>query len=172
MQLHLKTFAVAFLFSAVFFAGASFVFAAWQGTTWITNGAVVDATKIKDNFDYLYALWTLPDGNTIQTTRNVSAPAFLYSSDSSLKENIIPLLNSTAILSVQPKRFVWRETNQEDVGIIAQDVERVFPEFVHENNNGIKTVDYAKLMVPLLGVVREQQKEIEALKTRLDAAGI
>lgn len=39
---------------AILFA-AGITFAAWQGTTWISSGAVIDATKIKDNFDYLYS---------------------------------------------------------------------------------------------------------------------
>lgn len=105
-------------------------------------------------------------GGTVQAT------AFVYSSDVRLKSSIQPLTSASRILSLEPKTFTWNRSGHSDIGVIAQDVEALFPEFVQEGTDGMKSVDYAKLVVPLLGVVREQQKEIDALKARLDAAGL
>ena len=53
------------------------------------------------------------------------------------------------------------------IGLIAQDVEKEFPEFVHENVNGFKGIDYSKLTVVLLEAVRAQQSKIDKLEARL-----
>ncbi len=103
---------------------------------------------------------------------NATAVAFIYSSDRRLKDDIGPFVDSKKILSLEPKMFVWKSNGKKDIGLIAQDVEKAFPEFVHTTADGYKAVDYAKLIVPLLGVVRSQQQEIDQLKARLDAAGI
>jgi len=39
----------------LFSSGITFAAYIWQGTTWINNGAVISADKIKTNFDYLYS---------------------------------------------------------------------------------------------------------------------
>jgi hypothetical protein len=55
-------------------------------------------------------------------------------------------------------------TDKEQVGLIAQDVEKVFPQLVFEDDNGYKAVDYVKLIPLLIEALKSQQKEIEALK--------
>ncbi|MDQ1343910.1 MAG: hypothetical protein QG650_630 [Patescibacteria group bacterium] len=52
-------------------------------------------------------------------------------------------------------------------GVIAQDVEKVFPELIVENSNGYKSVSYDKLVAPLIEAVKIQQVRIEELETRL-----
>ena len=43
------------IIGALFVAGASFAWqAAWHGTDWIKTGAVIDAKKIAENFEFLY----------------------------------------------------------------------------------------------------------------------
>ncbi|KKU11770.1 MAG: Hemagglutinin-like protein [Parcubacteria group bacterium GW2011_GWB1_45_7] len=55
------------------------------------------------------------------------------------------------------------------MGLIAQEVEKIFPDFVHTNEEtGLKSVDYAKLTVPLIEAVKEQQREIDTLRTDID----
>lgn len=91
----------------------------------------------------------------------------VYNSDRKLKNNIKPLDNYNDILNVEPSRFTWKENRKDDIGIIAQDVEKYFPEFVSEKND-IKSIDYPKIVVPLLGVVQAQQKQIENLTKRIE----
>ena len=54
-----------------------------------------------------------------------------------------------------------------DVGIIAQEVEKVLPEVVETRENGYKAVKYEKLTALLIQALNEQQKEIKNLKTRI-----
>jgi len=51
--------------------------------------------------------------------------------------------------------------------VIAQDVEQVLPQLVHDRENGYKGVDYSKLTGLLIEVVKEQQERIEKLEERL-----
>ncbi|MEQ9205624.1 MAG: hypothetical protein RLO09_23705 [Cyclobacteriaceae bacterium] len=55
-----------------------------------------------------------------------------------------------------------------DVGLIAQEVEELFPEIVAENDEGFKTVAYYKLIPLLIETVKDQEKTIDNLKMQLD----
>lgn len=110
----------------------------------------------------------------------IAAWAFIYNSDKRLKTNIKDLNDSNDILKISAKRFDWKdEKNKQvpknDIWVIAQDVEKYFPEFVETNENWIKAVNYPKLVVPLIWVVKDQQtqikkqnKEIENLKNEIN----
>ncbi|MEH0884579.1 tail fiber domain-containing protein [Enterobacter sp. UNJFSC 003] len=85
-------------------------------------------------------------------------------SDESLKEDIRPLEGSLdKILQLEGVSYTWKENKSQDVGLIAQNVEKVYPELV-KTEGGKKQVDYQKLVAPLIEAVREQQNEIKALK--------
>ena len=62
--------------------------------------------------------------------------------------------------------------NQKDIGLIAQDVEKVFPELVAENEQGYKGIAYSKLTAVLVEAIKEQQGQIATLEqenTQLEA---
>ena len=96
------------------------------------------------------------------------------SSDERLKNNVE--LISNPIEKVQALRGVtweWNELASEaakqspNVGVIAQEVEQVLPQLVHDRENGFKGVDYAKLTGLLIEAIKEQQKQIDELKSKL-----
>ena len=58
------------------------------------------------------------------------------------------------------------EDNEESLGLIAQDVEKVFPELVSINNKGLKTVAYGNLIAPLIEAFKAQ---IEIQKDKNEA---
>jgi hypothetical protein len=96
------------------------------------------------------------------------------SSDVRLKKNIIPVANALEyIMSLNPVRFDMK--NEEDsktgnhFGFIAQEMEKVLPELVGTDNEGMKSIEYATLTSVLAGAVKEQQNEIIDLKERLIA---
>jgi hypothetical protein len=106
---------------------------------------------------------------------NVGGDVVAYaSSDERLKDNIEVISNP--IQKVQQLKGVtweWNENADElqqslpNVGVIAQDVEKVLPQLVHDRENGFKGVDYAKLTGLLIEAIKEQQKQIDELKSKL-----
>jgi len=54
------------------------------------------------------------------------------------------------------------------IGLIAQDVEKVFPELVRTDNEGYKSVDYTKLSVILLEGIKLQQKQLAEQSAKID----
>ena len=51
--------------------------------------------------------------------------------------------------------------------MIAQDLEKILPELVFTGPDGYKSVSYEKLTPVLIEAIKEQQKQIETLKTEL-----
>lgn len=85
-------------------------------------------------------------------------------SDESLKKQVQPLTGSTEqVLKLQGSKFVWKADGREDIGLIAQNVKQVYPQLVHEKQ-GLLTVDYEKLVAPLIESVRELNARIEVLE--------
>jgi hypothetical protein len=105
-------------------------------------------------------------------TGNITA---YYSSDITLKDNVRPI--ESAIFKVQQIRgveFDWNKKSgkieQEkghDVGLIAQEVEKVLPEVIQIREDGIKAVAYEKVVPLLVEAIKEQQTLIEDLSNRI-----
>ncbi len=107
----------------------------------------------------------------LRVDENSYSNAFFYDSDRKLKDNILPLNNSLSnILKLEGVSFTWKKNGTKSVGLIAQDVEKVYPELVATNSEtGLKSVEYGNLVAPLIEAVKAQQKEIESLKREVEA---
>jgi hypothetical protein len=103
------------------------------------------------------------DLSNISNVGVITATDFNSTSDINLKENIRPIEDSlNKVLQLNGVSFDWKETQQPSVGVIAQEVEKVFPELVRTGEN--KSVNYNGLIGVLIEAVKEQQKQIEELK--------
>ncbi len=100
----------------------------------------------------------------------------LTCSDARYKKDVTPLRNVLTDLSeLKGVYYYWNREHfpekgfNEDrqIGIIAQTLEVNFPELVHTDNDGYKTVDYAKFSAVLLQGINEQQAEIDRLQKAL-----
>jgi hypothetical protein len=70
-----------------------------------------------------------------------------------------------AVLNLRPVRFEYKESGQKDIGLIAEEVEKVSKDLVIYDNEGKPdAVKYDKVALYLLTVVKNQQEEIAALK--------
>jgi len=68
--------------------------------------------------------------------------------------------------------FDWKDSGKKSIGLIAQDVEKVFPEIVQtEEGTGLKSIEYGKLVAPLIEAVKEQQKMIDEQKVLINQQG-
>lgn len=93
-------------------------------------------------------------------------------SDIRLKENIVPLENAGEKISALKAIYFnnkGESPNNREVGVIAQDVEKVLPELVSLNKDGYMAVDYTKLAPVLIEAVKDLMAENKQLKQRLDA---
>jgi hypothetical protein len=87
-------------------------------------------------------------------------------SDIRLKTNIKPFENTLEkIVHINGVSFNWIDSNAKSGGIIAQDVEKVFPELVNDGDH--KTVNYNGLIGVLIESIKELKQEVEDLKSRL-----
>ena len=106
------------------------------------------------------ALTVLFDGTTtIAGDLNVN-------SDARLKANIISLGSTLSkLLQIDGKSYTMKkdESEKQKIGLLAQDIEKVFPEHVSESH-GVKSVNYQGLVPVLINALKEQQSEIEILK--------
>ena len=55
-----------------------------------------------------------------------------------------------------------------DVGVIAQEIEKVLPEVVTTRDNGYKAVKYDKIVSLLIEAIKDQQQQIDELKSLLN----
>lgn len=111
---------------------------------------------------------------TVRKNGNVTiAGSLTQSSDRRLKEEIVPLASTLdAVSRLRGVSFRWkgeRATEGRRLGLVAQEVEEVFPELVATDAAGFKAVDYAGLVVPLLRAVQQQQDQILDLRELLCA---
>lgn len=98
----------------------------------------------------------------------VTATNFNSSSDINLKENIEIIKKPIEkIIQLNGITFDWKSDHRPSAGIIAQEVEKVLPEIVKENN-GNKSVNYNGLIGLLVESVKEQQERIDALTKRIE----
>jgi type II secretory pathway pseudopilin PulG len=102
------------------------------------------------------------------------SPQYVYTnSDERLKTNIKTLSDPLAdIMKLRPVSFVYKANGKISVGLIAQEVEKVYPSLVSDGPTGYKAIEYEGLISPLIGSVQELKKENDDLKARLRAQEI
>jgi hypothetical protein len=87
-------------------------------------------------------------------------------------KNVLPLLSSLRAVTFDWKRDEFPEMEFDEkrqMGFIAQEVERYFPELIRQDPNGFKLLDYPKMSVVLLEAIKEQQVIIETQQTQLES---
>ncbi|WP_374027567.1 tail fiber domain-containing protein [Bdellovibrio bacteriovorus] len=97
-------------------------------------------------------------------------------SDARLKSDIEVIPDSLKkILSLRGVTFNWRHDvrpdldliEKKDMGVIAQDVERVFPEAVDKDEKGFRAVAYTKLIGPMIEAFKELYKSVSGVKAEV-----
>ncbi len=97
------------------------------------------------------------------------------SSDIRLKRDIKTLTNLLdKVLQLRAVSFTWKDNTGfnlpegKQIGLIAQEVEKYFPELVKTDSRGYKTIDYGKLVAVLIEAIKEQQTQIDDLSKRVE----
>ena len=163
----------------------------YDGTKWVSAGDNLGNHTATQNIKTAtYAInsdGVAGKGLTFETTGNAAFAQdvtvngnFYTPSDQRLKTNIVTLGNALqAINSIRGVRFEYKDQKKyakgPKIGVIAQELLKVFPEMVTKGADGFFKVDYTQLSAVLIQAVKEQQKmmhqqqiEINELKVRLD----
>ena len=152
-----------------------------NGSTLVSENGATAATSLglgtanDVQFDSL-GIGTSASGTTgeIRATNDVTA---FYSSDVALKENIVNIPNPLeALKKLNGVLFDWKKdyidsrggedgyfVRKKDVGVIAQEVEKVLPEAVAQRSDGVKAVKYDRLTCLLIEAVKKLNDKIEIL---------
>ncbi len=98
--------------------------------------------------------------------RNASNEISSCSSSLRYKTSVQPFAGGLEIINrLRPISFTWKQGETKDIGLGAEDVERVEPLLTFRNDKGeIEGVKYSQLNVVLINAVKQQQEQIEALK--------
>lgn len=113
-------------------------------------------------------------GVGIAKTLNVGEDVVAYaSSDERYKDLITPIENpNEKIKLLSGNTFVWNDKHEvfkgkKDIGVIAQEVEKVLPEIVETRDNGYKAVKYEKIVALLIESNKELLKRVEELESKI-----
>ncbi|CAB4154019.1 Intramolecular chaperone auto-processing domain containing protein [uncultured Caudovirales phage] len=88
-------------------------------------------------------------------------------SDKRIKENIITIDNALdKVLSLRGVTYnrIDSDDKSQKIGVIAQEIQEVLPQVVHEQENGLLGVSYGNITAVLIEAIKEQQTQIEELK--------
>ena len=99
---------------------------------------------------------------------DIVALSTFATSDIRLKDNIRPIENALKkVEQINAIEFNWKSNGKQDFGVIAQQIEELYPDLVMENLEGYKVVKYNPLIALLLKSIQELNKEVQELKNKI-----
>jgi len=100
------------------------------------------------------------------TFASVTSGGFQTSSDVRLKTGIEnSVYGLSEVLQLRSVKYV--KDQKTEVGFIAQEIETILPEFVSENSDGMKTVNYGQMVSVLVKAIQDLKSEVDTLKAQL-----
>lgn len=133
----------------------------------VNNAATLVNTNVNGTLD-VTGNTTLGGNLTVDGTICSTGDIVAFStSDSRLKDNLIPINSENFVNNLTGYEFDWNERSKrlgKGKGIIAQDLHKIDETLVRENSEGFLTVDYISLIPVLIEEVKRLGKEIEDLK--------
>ena len=119
--------------------------------------ATASTIKLYTGASTLNSTWS---GNDLQVEGDVTSV-----SDIRTKENIETIVDGLEIVdSLRGVYYNKIGDTERKVGVIAQEVEAILPEVVKTNEDGMKSVDYGKMVGVLIEAIKELKAEIEDMK--------
>lgn len=134
---------------------------------YILRGSAVNSTSWT-SYNGVWPFTVNLENNNITTGGSVTA-----TSDIRLKTNIKPLPENIMdkVKQLEGVYYNWKTEadmgNARQIGVTAQEVEKIFPELVIDNADGYKSVAYDRFTPILIEAVKEQQVEIDSLKQQV-----
>jgi hypothetical protein len=139
----------------------------WDGTQW-----VVGTSNIFNNGGNI-GIGTATPSVKLEVNGRLKTLGINELSDVRYKKDIQTLTNALAnVEKLRGVSYDWKQAEfpqknfeaKHQIGLIAQELEKVYPELVNTDAEGYKSVDYTKLVAVLIEAVKEQQVEISNLQ--------
>ncbi len=166
-----------------------------------SNTQIGLTVRVQDNLVIRNAIYISPQSNIYLNYDNVGYTymrgTLLQTSDATLKENINTIQSATEKLNrlrgvsynfktksalsktsrisstdTIPQGYSGKEATDTHLGLLAQEVEKVFPDLVKVSENGYKAVAYIELIPVLIEALKEQNAKIETLESKQTKAAI
>lgn len=142
------------------------IFTGQNCSTFLTPGSCEPTLNVSGSVNISQTVAAV-DGNFGGTLQAVT---FLYQSDRNYKKDLVPLTGALDKISqLQGYHFSWKKNDRPDIGVVAQEVQKVYPELVHAGADGKLAVQYGNLVAPLIEAVKELRLQNIELQKRLDA---
>ncbi|RSK43791.1 tail fiber domain-containing protein [Hymenobacter rigui] len=155
--------------------GTTAAFDVSQGTTQDAAGATL--LRVQGNGNVGIGVATA--NYKLDVNGQVRANNVAVTSDQRFKTNVQPISSALAsVLALRGVRYEWNAlgirhggtAGARQVGLLAQEVEKIYPELVSTDAEGYKAVNYAQLTPVLIEALKEQQAQIAALQARAATA--
>ena len=93
----------------------------------------------------------------------------VISSDARLKANIVSLGSTLArLLLIDGKSYTMKKDGKQKIGVLAQDIQKVFPELVSTDDRDMLAVNYQGLVPVLINALKEQDGKMKEQEKRLE----
>ena len=100
----------------------------------------------------------------VPSTGTLSSTVMTSTSDINQKINIVEIADAlNTVMQLKGVEYNWKDTGDKGMGLIAQDVEKIIPYLVSENENG-KSIMYQNMVGLLIEAIKELKREIDSLK--------
>jgi hypothetical protein len=146
-----------------FSGGGQFLMSNASGNDFLYADASSSAFELKDSNGSTTVSIDAAFGNA------VFSGTVTESSDLRLKSNISTLSNALDnTLALRGVSYTWKDENKTQatqIGVIAQEVEEIYPEFVRTDDEGMKSVNYSQMVAVLIEAVKELNAKIEVLES-------
>ncbi len=104
--------------------------------------------------------------STVTASDKITAGSFYATSDVRLKENIKPFEYRESILDLPIYNYDFKQGAKNQIGCLAQDLQKLYPELVNESASGYLSINESKLVYLLMEEVKQLKAEIEELKKK------
>ncbi|MBI5470656.1 tail fiber domain-containing protein [Candidatus Kaiserbacteria bacterium] len=160
--------------------GSCVVHNAYCGDTIIPNGdysyydcCLAGITALCQNGTLVPSQWVGHGANVHTTNWCPQDPGHYTASDIRIKKDVVPIRDALdKLLQLHAIFFKWKDSampQSEQMGLIAQEVQKVFPESVIQDASGTLYLNYASLIAPIVEALKELKAQNDALRAEIES---
>lgn len=135
----------------------------------VPNG-IYPKTTLNGDFGSTSNVWNTGYIKTLNVTDKCNATNGFFQTSDIRKKNIKEELDLNKCYDMLDKcqevLYTLKNDDKEQIGMIAQEVEEFFPEIISTDKDGYKSIDYSKLTVICLRMIKDLYKRIEKLENK------